>query len=89
MASRNASFDEGGIPAALSAPVRGPAVATLVLLALMLVAWLIDTIMVLNVRPEGLARLQEILASDLDRAGRLASWCGAGSRLPEHGANLL
>ena len=71
MASRNASFHEGGIWGALFAPVKWVLGVSLLLLTLILVAWIIDWIFVFKVWPDGVASLQRILEEDLGRAARL------------------
>jgi integrating conjugative element membrane protein (TIGR03747 family) len=75
LGSRNASFLERGIGGVLLAPLKLAAAIVLTLLGLLLVAWVVDAVMVRHVWPEGLVRLEAVLAGDLERAGQLASWC--------------
>ena len=89
MASRNASFHERGIGGVLLAPLKLAAAIVLTLLGLLLAAWVVDAVMVRHVWPEGLVRLEAVLAGDLERAGQLASWCEACAGLPGRVARLL
>lgn len=70
MASRNASFHERGITGTLFAPLKLFFGASLLLLALILAAWIIDWVFVFQVWPDGMTRLQNILAKDLARAAQ-------------------
>ena len=63
--------------------------SVLILLGLMLAAWIIDWTFVFRVWPEGLERLQSILAEDLARLNRLECWCDDLPRLAAGTANLL
>ena len=45
--------------------------------------------MVRHVWPEGLGRLEAVLAGDMERAGQLARWCEACAGLPGRAARLL
>ena len=63
--------------------------SVLLLLGLMLAAWIIDWIFVFRVWPEGLERLQSILAEDLARLNRLECWCDDLPRLASGTANVL
>lgn len=73
MASRNATFYESGMSGALFAPLRLVFYVLMLLLALILVAWIVDWVFVFRVWPDGLARLQAILSEDLARTTRLDS----------------
>jgi len=73
----NASFDDGGIAAALLAPIRFAFVFTLGLTGITLAAWIIDWTFVFKVWPEGIDRLHGILAADLARALDLSEWQSA------------
>lgn len=75
MSSRNSSFHDQGIAGILLAPLKRLSISVLLLLGLLLVAWIIDWAFVFKVWPEGLDRLQEILAEDLARLNRLNCWC--------------
>lgn len=87
MASRNASFHEGGITGALLAPLKLFFGALLVLLALILAAWIVDWIFVFHVWPDGVARLQTILAEDLARSAQNSS--DESAHMAETTANFL
>ena len=78
MASRNASFHEGGFAGALLAPLKLVFALALIFVGITLSAWIVDWIFVFKVWPEGIDRLRSILATDLARARELAAWqCGA------------
>jgi integrating conjugative element membrane protein (TIGR03747 family) len=87
LASRNASFHERGIAGALLAPLKFFFGASLLLLGLLLAAWIIDWLFVFYVWPEGVARLQGILAEDLARAVGYST--GEPPHLAEKTANFL
>ena len=55
----------------------------------MLAAWIIDWIFVFRIWPEGLDRLQGVLAEDLARLNHLESWCDDLPRLASGSANLI
>ena len=63
--------------------------SVLLLLGLMLAAWIIDWTFVFRVWPEGLERLQSILAEDLARLNRLECWCDNLPRLASGTANIF
>lgn len=71
MSSRNASFYETGVSGALFAPFRWGFYVLMLLLLLILAAWIVDWSYVFRVSPEGLGRLQALLAEDLARTARL------------------
>lgn len=85
MASRNASFHERGIAGALFAPLKLFFGALLLFLGLILSAWIIDWTFVFQVWPDGVARLQSILAEDLARVAQIRG----SSDLAEKTANFL
>ena len=89
MASRNASFHEGGIWGALFAPVKWVLGVSLLLLTLILVAWIIDWIFVFKVWPDGVASLQRMLDEDLGRAARLGDSFSELPRIAAGTANFL
>lgn len=74
---------------ALFAPLKWFLGASLLLLALIFAAWIIDWIFVLKVWPDGVPRLQSILEQDLARAGELGGSYGQLSRLATGTANFL
>jgi len=71
MASRHATFYNTGVAGALFAPLRWIFCGAMLLLALILGAWTVDWIFVFKVWPDGLQRLQTMLASDLVRTAQL------------------
>jgi hypothetical protein len=73
----------------LLAPLKLAAAIVLTLLGLLLAAWVVDAVMVCHVWPEGLERLEGVLAGDLERAGQLARWCEACAGLPARTARLF
>jgi len=74
--SRNASFHEGGIAGALLAPIKFAFALTLGLAGITVAAWIIDWTFVFKVWPDGVERLQRILAADLARALELVELQG-------------
>lgn len=62
----------------LAAPILRVFCALMVAIGLLLAAWCVDAIFVFHIWPDGLSRLKEILAEDLDRA---ASIGGESARL--------
>lgn len=76
MASRNASFHEGGIARALLAPLKLVFALTMTFVGILVVAWIVDWIFVFKVWPDGIDRLKGILAEDLARAIGLLEWQG-------------
>lgn len=76
MASRNASFHEGGFAGALLAPLKLIFALTMTFIGILVVAWIVDWIFVFKVWPDGIDRLKGILAEDLARALDLAEWQG-------------
>lgn len=89
MASRNASFHERGIAGALFAPLKFTFALSLVFVALLLLAWIIDWVFVFKVWPEGIDRLKAILAADLERASDLATQQGWPPGVAAGTANFL
>jgi integrating conjugative element membrane protein (TIGR03747 family) len=89
LASRNASFHEGGIAGALLAPLKLAFALTLTLIGILAAAWIVDWIFVLKVWPDGLDRLKSILAADLARARDLAEWQGGMPGVVTGTANFL
>ena len=89
MASRNASFHERGITGALFAPLKLFFGTLLLLLGLILAAWIIDWIFVFQVWPDGVARLQHILAEDLALAAQIGHSAGETPHVAERTANFL
>jgi integrating conjugative element membrane protein (TIGR03747 family) len=76
VASRNASFHEGGIAGALLAPLKLVFALTLAFIGFLVVAWIVDWAFVFKVWPDGINRLKTILAADLARALDLAECQG-------------
>lgn len=76
MASRNASYHEGGITGALLAPLKLVFALTLGFIGILVAAWIVDWIFVFKVWPDGIDGLRSILAADLAHALDLAEWQG-------------
>ena len=74
LASRNASFHEGGFTGALLAPLKLVFALTLAFIGFLVVAWIVDWTFVFKVWPEGIDQLKSILAADLTLARDLAEW---------------
>ncbi|OGA43456.1 MAG: hypothetical protein A3G24_12655 [Betaproteobacteria bacterium RIFCSPLOWO2_12_FULL_62_13] len=89
MASRNATFYGTGVSGALFAPLKWFFYLSMLLLALMLAAWIVDWIFVFKVSPEGLVRLKSVLDADLARAGALGGWRNEFPRFAVGTANFL
>jgi len=89
LASRNASFHERGLAGALLAPVKWLALCASILLGLIVAAWIVDWVMVFQVWPQGLTRLQDILRADLLRAAQLGSMDGEAPAFAVSVANGL
>ena len=89
MASRNASFHEGGFAGALLAPLKLAVALTLTFLGILVVAWIVDWIFVFKVWPEGTEQLKSILAADLARGRDLAAWQGGAPGAVTGTANFL
>ena len=89
MASRNASFHEGGIAGALLAPLKLVFALTLTFVGIIFVAWIVDWTFVFKVWPDGIDRLKSILAADLARGRDLAAWQGAVPDAVAGTANFL
>lgn len=89
MASRNASFHEGGIVGALLAPLKFVVALVLTFVGITLAAWIVDWIFVFKFWPEGIDRLRSILATDLAHARELAAWQGGAPGAVTGTANSL
>lgn len=89
MASRNASFHEGGIAGALLAPLKLAFALTLTFLGILVVAWIVDWTFVFKVWPDGTDQLRSILAADLARGRDLAAWQGVVPDAVTAAANFL
>ncbi len=89
MASRNASFHEGGIAGALLAPLKLAFALMLTFLGILVAAWTVDWMFVFKVWPDGIDRLRSILAADLARARDLATWQGGVPGAVTGTANFL
>ncbi len=89
MASRNASFHEGGFAGALLAPLKLVFALTMAFIGILVVAWILDWIFVFKVWPDGIGRLKGILAEDLARASELAAWQGGVPGAVAEAANFL
>jgi integrating conjugative element membrane protein (TIGR03747 family) len=89
LASRNASFHEGGITGALLAPLKLFFGLTLTFVGITLAAWIVDWTFVFKVWPDGIDQLRSILAADLARARDLAEWQGEVPSVVTGTANFL
>lgn len=89
MASRNASFHEGGIAGALLAPLKLAFALMLTFLGILVAAWIVDWTFVFKVWPDGIDRLRSILAADLAHARELAAWQGGAQGAVTGAANFL
>ncbi len=89
MASRNASFHEGGIAGALLAPLKLAFALMLTFLGILVAAWIVDWMFVFKVWPDGIDRLRSILTADLARARDLAAWQGGVPGAVAGTANFL
>jgi len=89
LASRNASFHEGGIAGALLAPLKFAFALMLTFLGILVAAWIVDWMFVFKVWPDGIDRLRSILAADLVRARDLAAWQGGVPGAVAGTANFL
>ena len=89
MASRNASFHEGGIAGALLSPLKLIFVLALTFVGIAVVAWIVDWIFVFRIWPEGIERLKIVLSADLARSLNLAARQGALPGVATEAANFL
>ena len=89
MASRNASFREGGFAVALLAPLKFAFALTMAFIGILVVAWIVDWVFVFKVWPDGINRLKGILAEDHARALELAAWQGGAPGVVTGTANFL
>ena len=89
MASRNASFREGGFAGALLAPLKFAFALTMAFIGILVVAWIVDWVFVFKVWPDGINRLKGILAEDHARALELAAWQGGAPGVVTGTANFL
>ncbi len=89
MASRNASFHEQGVAGVLLAPLKWACLSAALLLGLILAAWIIDWVLVFQVWPDGIARLQGILNRELAWTYTVECWCGDLPKLARATANAL
>lgn len=89
MTSRNASFHDRGVAGVLLAPVKWFCISVMILLALILVAWIVDWIFVYRVWPDGVAQLQRILEQDIARTYDIECWCGDLPKLAHGAANSI
>ena len=89
MASRNASFHEGGFAGALLAPLKLVFALTMAFIGILVVAWIVDWVFVFKVWPDGIDRLKSILAADLARGIELAAWQGGAPGAVTGTANFL
>ena len=89
MTSENTSFHDGQWAAVLLSPLKLAFSLGLGLVAILLVAWSIDWVMVSRVWPDGVDRLRSLLAADLGHGIALAARQGRGAGEITGPANLL
>jgi integrating conjugative element membrane protein (TIGR03747 family) len=76
VASRNAAFHDGAFAGVLLSPLKLVFSLALGLAALLLCAWIVDWVFVFKVWPQGIERLRELLAHDLEHGIALAAQQG-------------
>jgi hypothetical protein len=79
VASRNAAFHDGALAGVLLSPLKLVFSLALGLVALQVCAWIVDWVFVFKVWPQGIERLRELLAHDLEHGIALAAQQGAGA----------
>jgi hypothetical protein len=89
VSSRNAAFHDGALAGVLLSPLKLAFSLVLGLAALLLCAWILDWTFVFKVWPQGIGRLRELLAHDLERGVALAARQGAGAGPITWPANAL
>ncbi len=89
MASRNAGFHDGVLGDVLLSPLKLAFSLALGLVLILLCAWIIDWLFVFKVWPEGIERLRELLAHDLEHGIALAAQQGGGAGVITAPANAL
>ena len=89
MSSRNAAFHDGALAGVLLSPLKLAFSLVLGLAALLLCAWILDWAFVFKVWPQGIERLRELLAHDLEQGVALATRQGAGAGAITAPANAL
>ena len=89
MSSRNAAFHDGALAGVLLSPLKLVFSLALGLAALLLCAWILDWTFVFKVWPQGIERLRELLAHDLEQGVALAAQQGAGAGAITAPANAL
>jgi integrating conjugative element membrane protein (TIGR03747 family) len=82
-------FYSTGVSGALLAPLKWFFYVSLLLLALILAAWIVDWVFVFKVWPEGLTRLKSLLDADLARAASLGGWDNELHQFAVGTANVL
>ena len=89
VASRNASFRDGVIAEVMWSPINLTFALALGIIAVLLLAWVIDGVFVSKVWPQSIDRLRDILAHDLRSGVSLAEQQGFGSSAITGPANYL
>jgi len=89
VSSRNAAFHDGALAGVLLSPLKLVFSLALGLAALLLCAWIFDWTFVFKVWPQGIERLRELLAHDLEQGVALAARQGAGADTITAPANAL
>ena len=89
MASRNASFHEGVLIEVMWRPIKLTLALALGIIAVVLLAWVIDGVFVFKVWPQGVDRLRNILAVEFRNGASLAAQQGGGPGAIAGPANFL
>ena len=89
MASNASDFRGMDVPSALWAPVRWTAMHLLAFVGLLMTAWIVDWIYVSTVWPDGVARLESILANEIAALQQIDCWCGDMQATSVAAANAL
>ena len=89
MASRNASFRDGVMVEVMWSPIKLTLALALGIIAVLLLAWVIDGVFVFKVWPQGVDRLRDILAVEFRNGASLAEQQGGGTGAIAGPANFL
>lgn len=89
MASRNASFRDGVMAEVMWGPLKLTFTLALGIIAVLLLAWVIDGVFVFKVWPQGIDRLRNILVDDLGNGVSLVEQQGSGTGAIAGPANFL
>ena len=89
VASRNASFRDGVMAEAMWSPLKLAFELSVGIIAVLLLAWVIDGVFIFKIWPQGIDRLRDILADDLRNGVSLAEQQGSGTGAITGPANFL